>query len=88
MNHSSLLQSLLAIPQPALGPTTIMIGEDWNIPLYGKANLLTAVGQWHLYVFASLESRQTAARSVAQLASKWGVVPDCLRILRIQQDSR
>ncbi len=83
MNGTSLLQSLMTIPEPLYPASSIVIPADgWNIPIHDKPHILTAIRQWRLYYFASPEARKTAAESIVRQAVKFAIVAEGMALLK------
>jgi hypothetical protein len=83
MNHSRLLQALMAVPEPNReAPLAIVIGPDFNVPIHDKAHCRRAIMSWLLYSFPSPQARKQAALQIAERAVTLSLVTEGLQIVR------
>jgi len=84
MNGSGLLQALMAVPNPAAGGNTIVLGggETWEIPIHDQPHVARALKEWRLYRFPSGSLRRQAAQKIVTKAVRLGIVNESLEALK------
>lgn len=83
MNGSTLLQRLMAIPEPSAEAEAITLsGEQWEIPIHDAPHVRIAIGQWPRYRFPSPAARKNAANKIVQRAVKLGIVSEGLKLVK------
>jgi hypothetical protein len=84
MNGTTLLQALMAAPEPKPGGSTIVIdpADGWQIPIHDAPHIRRAILSWPLYHFSTAEVRKDAAQRIVARAVRLGIVAEGLALVK------
>ena len=82
MNGSSLLQALMAVPEPKVDAIVIDPKDGWQIPIHDSAHVRRAIQSWPAYRFATPAARKDAAQRIVACAVRLGIVAEALALVK------